>query len=272
MQITKIHAAGSDYLLCEDTGIADGASARRLLDRRTGVGADGLLILGNLESGVTNVRLFLKDGKETAADAGALIAAAKYLHDTDRAKCRAAIRSGGEVYSVRLSILRGRVLCAWLALPQIIPKPMEQLKFYHGIRGEVLRACLAHPRISLYTLCGEHAVFLLESCASLRALQIQSVCRRLEEVLFWDESIDLHFAALAGDNMLAMRSWRCRVGEVVASGEGAALSVYTATAAELCDASRVMVKCPGGSFCVELFDKEASLCAKCETIFVGEAV
>ncbi|MBQ5389946.1 MAG: hypothetical protein IIU58_03470 [Clostridia bacterium] len=272
MQITKIHAAGSDYLLCPDAGAPEKTLAPRLLDRRTGIGADGLLWF---EPGAgTDIRLHmvLPNGREEMPDAAALIAAAKYLYDGDPKKSTTLIGCGERAYSVRLSVLRGRVLCAWLAMPPIVPRPMEQLKYYHGVRGEVLRACLAHPRISIYELGGAHAVFLLESCAALRALQLQSVCRRLEEVLFWGEAIDLHFAAIAGDNLLSMRSWRCRVGELAASGEGAVLGAYAATAAELCDAPRIMVKCVSGSFCVELCGKEASLCAKCETIFVGEAV
>lgn len=272
MQITKIHAAGSDYLLCEETVGADGALAQRLLDRHAGIGADGLLLLSEGQGADIRLRQLLPDGSEGHPDAAALIAAAKYLYDGDHTKCRATIGTDGQTYSVRISVLRGRVLCAWLTMPPIVPKPMEQLKYYHGIRGEVLRACLTHPRISIYDLSGAHAVFLLESCAALRALQLQSVCRRLEEVLFWGESIDLHFAAIAGDNALAMRSWRCRAGEMGASGEGAVLCAYAAAAAELCDAPRVMVKCLGGSFCVELCGTEASLCAKCETIFIGEAV
>ena len=272
MQITKMHAAGSDYLLCGDGGAVEGEIAKKLLDRRMGIGADGLLWLEKEAKSDAHLHMLLPNGRVGEPDAAALIAAAKYLYDADHKKSSVRIACQSGTYPIRLSVLRGRVLCAWLTMPPILPKPMEQLKYYHGVRGEVLRACLVHPRISLYTLRGEHAVFLLESCAALRALQLQSVCRRLEEVLFWGESIDLHFAAIAGDNALALRSWRCRVGELSASGEGAVLGAYAATAAELCDAPRILAKYQTGNFCVELCGKEASLCAKCETIFVGEAV
>lgn len=271
MQITKIHTAGSDYLLTREPVASPGAFAKRLLDRRTGVGADGLLLLSSAEGADATARLYLPDGSETAPSATALIAAARAVYDETRV-ARVCLSVGTETHTVRMSVLGGRVLCAWLVMPSIRPRPMEQLKYYHGIRGEVLRACLPHPRVSLYTLCGEHAVFLIESPAALRSLALADVCTRLSEVLFWGEKLDLHFCALAGDNALALRSWRCGIGEIAASGEGAVLSVYAATESELCDAPRVMVKTLGGSFCVELFDKEASLCAKCEMVFVGEAV
>lgn len=272
MEITKIHTAGSDYLLCNATNSVNGSDAHRLLDRRTGIGADGLLLLSAAEGVDAEIRLLLPDGSEGEFCAAALIASAKYLHDKSADKKRVLIGFGGKTYAVRLSVLRGRVLCAWLTMPPISPKPMEQLKYYHGIRGEVLRACVPNPRVSIYELCGTHAVFLLDSCAILRTLHLQSVCKKLEEVLFFREKIDLHFAAICGDNALAMRSFRCQAGEMTASGEGAVLCTYAATESNLCDSPRVMVKCLGGSFCVELFDREASLCAKCETIFIGEAV
>ncbi len=271
LQITKIHTAGSDYLLTEEDVHAPNVFAKRLLDRRTGVGADGLLFLGTAAEADASVRLYLPDGSEAMPGATALIAAARAVYDRTRA-ARVSLWAGEELRTVRMSVLGGRVLCAWLSMPSIRPRPMEQLKYYHGIRGEVLRACLPRPRVSLYALGGEHAVFLIESPAVLRTLALADVCTRLSEVLFWGEKLDLHFCALSGENALVMRSWRCGIGEIAASGEGAVLSAYAATEAELCDKPRVMAKALGGSFCVELFDKEASLCAKCEMVFVGEAV
>lgn len=268
MKLTKIHTAGSDYLICTEPCQDSSALAMQLLNRRVGIGADGLIML----SEERRVELFLPDGKEGLFSSTALIAAAKYIYDTHGGESRVNLSFKDAVYSVRLSTMRGRVLCAWLDMPRIIPRPMEQLKYYHGIRGEVLRACIVHPKVSVYELCGDHAVFFMESCAALRALNIQSVCRRLEEVLFYGENIDLHFMAVAGDNALALRSWRCRIGEMSALGEGAVLSAYAATEYEIVDSHRIMVKSLNGSFCVELYGNEASLCAKCETVFVGEAV
>lgn len=270
MRITKIHTAGSDYLICRETEALSGAEiSQRLLDRRCGIGADGLVFIDSAGE-MPRLRLFLPDGSEAKSSATALVAAAKFLYDEDSSRRHSRLRLGEVDYTVRLSVLGGRVLCGWLDLPPIRPKPMEQLKYYHGIRGEVLRACMAHPRVSLYSLCGEHAVFLLESPRALRGLAMRDVCTRLSEVLFYDESIDLHFSALSGDNALSMRSWRCGVGEVTASGEGAALCAYAASESEWTDGARTIVRSLGGSFCVELDGHSASLCAKCETVFVGE--
>ncbi len=270
MKFTKIHTAGSDYLICAESVGEMGDFAKRLLDRRVGIGADGFIAVSLGDKCDAEIRLVLSNGEESFYGSTAVIATAKFLYDNVSKKKRFNIYFGGIEYTVRLSVMGGRVLCAWIDMPPLIPKPMEQIKYYHGIRGEVLRACIAHPRVSVYELCTSHAVFMLESCAALRSLNMQSVCHRLEEVLFYGESMDLHFAAISGDNALSMRSWRCRVGEIGAIGEGAVLCAYAAAEYELVDMPRVMVKTPCGSFCVELAGNRASLCAKCETVFCGE--
>ena len=182
------------------------------------------------------------------------------------------MRLGGVEYTVRLSVLGGRVTCGWLDLPPIKPRPMEQLKYYHGIRGEVLRSCIKNPRLSLYSLSGEHAVFMLESAYAVRSLALSDVCKRLCEVLFFGEKIDLHFAGISGENSITLRSWRSPKTELVSSGIGAVLASYAAREIGLADGERIMVKTLGGSYCTELDGYSPSLCAKCETVFYGEAM
>ena len=75
MQIIKLHTAGSDYLLTRERVAEPTVFASHLLDRRTGVGADGLLLLSSAEEADATVRMFLADGREITPTATALIAA-----------------------------------------------------------------------------------------------------------------------------------------------------------------------------------------------------
>ena len=272
MQITKIHTTGSDFIICNGVQNTEKEVAKRLLDRKRGLGADGLITVKETAENEFEMQIFSPDGIEQRVNSSSLIAVAKFIYDSDKSKKESLIKCGEDALAVRLSVLRERVLCGWVDLPKIKPRPMEQLKYYHGIRGEILRGCLSHPRVSLYSLLGEHAVFMLESPSAVKKLEIRDVCTRLSEVLFYGEKIDLHFAALSGENSLVMRSWRCRHGEIISSGEGAALSAYAAVCGELIESERVIVKTLGGSFCIELDGQNASLCAKCETVFYGEAI
>lgn len=270
MQFVKVHTAGSDFVVCAAADVRDAHDSARLLDRRCGIGGEGLLAVGDVSDGLAAARLILPDGSEGEGCATAAMTAARALFA--RSKCRARVRIdlGGIVYPVQLTTLGDRVLCIWVELPPLLPRPLDGLKYNYGIRGEVLRACLVRPRLSICDLGGTHAVFLLESAAALRALHIADVCRRLAEVLFFGERIRMHFVAVSGDNALSVRSWQPTPGELAACGEGAAAAAYTARVAGLCDSDRIPVRMRGGSFCAELRGTAISLCAKSEVVFAGE--
>ena len=66
--LSKHHGLGNDFLVCDVAGADPGAEwsevARRLCHRRTGVGADGLLLLGIEGPHRLTMRLFNADGSE----------------------------------------------------------------------------------------------------------------------------------------------------------------------------------------------------------------
>ena len=64
MQFVKIHTAGSDYVVCDAAAVRDARVCARLLDRHTGVGGEGLLLVGAPTDADTPVRLILPDGSE----------------------------------------------------------------------------------------------------------------------------------------------------------------------------------------------------------------
>lgn len=66
--LSKHHGLGNDFLVCDVSGADPGAEwpevARHLCHRRTGVGADGLLLLGIEGPRLLTMRLFNADGSE----------------------------------------------------------------------------------------------------------------------------------------------------------------------------------------------------------------
>ncbi len=268
MQFTKIHVAGSDYLMTSEDVTPEKAFIQKLLDRRAGVGGEGFCVVCPNGEDEAALRLYLPDGRCGASSVCAAVAASKFLFDRGMGS-RIRILLETCAYPISLTVMGNRVLCAWATMPAFEKREMEEQKYCYGTRGETVRECLGHPRIGIYDLVGAHAVFLLDSCAALRALDLERVCRRFNEVLFFGERIDLHFAAVAGDNALALRSWTPGVGESFASGEGAALVSAAAGEAALTDGTRIMVRCPGGSFCVDRCARQTAVCVKCERVFAG---
>ena len=96
MRFTKLHALGNDFLVVDPREGLDpaaaGGLARRICDRHTGVGADGLLLVSAAKEGPPEAgfRVFNADGSEAEISGNGLRCAAAYLFAAGRA-------SGGRV-------------------------------------------------------------------------------------------------------------------------------------------------------------------------------
>jgi diaminopimelate epimerase len=78
----KAHALGNDFLLVEEAelGTRDpGLLAKSFCDRRTGVGADGLVVLGRSVAADASFRIYNADGSEAALSGNGLRCAAAWL-------------------------------------------------------------------------------------------------------------------------------------------------------------------------------------------------
>ena len=86
MKFTKIHSLGNDFLIVEEgkiRGLEDiPALARKICERHTGVGADGLLVIRTMDksAGQVHFRVFNADGTEAEISGNGLRCAAAFLH------------------------------------------------------------------------------------------------------------------------------------------------------------------------------------------------
>jgi len=85
VRFEKWQALGNDYLVVEEP--VDGALVRELCDRHTGVGADGVLVLGPPDAPgfVARLRIFNPDGSEAELSGNGARQALMYLHRHGRA-------------------------------------------------------------------------------------------------------------------------------------------------------------------------------------------
>jgi diaminopimelate epimerase len=86
MEFAKVHSLGNDFLVVRREAFADenlAGLAVKILDRHTGPGADGLLIIDVKEPAEARVgfRIFNADGSEAEISGNGLRCAAAYLHD-----------------------------------------------------------------------------------------------------------------------------------------------------------------------------------------------
>lgn len=82
LTFVKAHALGNDFLLfecAEVEGCEPGELALRACDRHTGIGADGIVILGPASPAETRFRIYNSDGSEAGLSGNALRCAAAWV-------------------------------------------------------------------------------------------------------------------------------------------------------------------------------------------------
>ncbi|MDO4934267.1 MAG: diaminopimelate epimerase, partial [Prevotella sp.] len=107
---TKMHGAGNDYIYVDTSlyTVPDpSAAARTWSDRHTGIGSDGLVLIGRstIPEADYTMRIFNADGSEAMMCGNASRCIGKYLHDrglTDRTEIRLLTLSG--VRTLRLHL------------------------------------------------------------------------------------------------------------------------------------------------------------------------
>src|SRR3990172_5196683 len=114
MRFTKMHGAGNDYVYvdCFAEPVPDNIPelARRMSDRRFGVGSDGLILICPSERADAEMRMFNADGSPGEMCGNGIRCVAKYLYDHGiRRRKTLQIESAGRVLSLEVATAHGVV-------------------------------------------------------------------------------------------------------------------------------------------------------------------
>ena len=89
LRFFKMQGCGNDYVFidCRSQTVDEPAGlARRISDRHTGIGSDGLVLLSPAEGADLAMRIFNADGSEAEMCGNAIRCAARYAWDSDWAR------------------------------------------------------------------------------------------------------------------------------------------------------------------------------------------
>jgi len=219
--LSKHHGLGNDFLVID--GDVDPAMARALCDRRTGIGADGLIGYRGLRMTLLNA-----DGSRAEMSGNGIRCLAQVLAagrdvtldiETDAGIRRVDVRQTGAA-TVDVRVGMGAVSAA--------PVPEIEL----GAAKDVVGAAVGNP----------HLVALYPDRAALDAAA--------DGFAMTDRNVEFVLAG-PGDDALTMRVVERGVGETQACGTGACAAAWAAHRWGLVG-ERVTVHMPGGSAVVEL--------------------
>jgi diaminopimelate epimerase len=248
-QLAKLHATGNDFLVTTTPVTAGEAVA--LCDRFTGIGADGVLVLGPGGEGAdATMTLTNADGSiaEMSGNGARCLAWVARRHGMGTPE-RLVVDTGGGRRTLDLTVdARGDVVHAVCdmgaltfdppSIPLDAPDAADVAAEIDGVRVLGHAAGIGNP----------HWVLTVDDPD---ALDLARLGPGLEHDGRFPNRVNVEFVSVSGPDRLRMRVWERGVGETQSCGTGACAAAGVAHELGLVGA-RVCVQVPGGDLDVEL--------------------
>jgi len=253
MKFTKMHGLGNDYVYVDlfTERVEDPRSlARRISDRHTGVGADGLILIG--PSGIADLRMemYNADGSRGEMCGNGIRCVARYAVDHGRAagptlrietdcgvKAAECLVDGDGLRLVRIDM--GRPDLAARAIPTTIPA--------ERVINHPLRIAGATHLVTCVSMGNPHAVVFTEE---LDSVGLEAIGPAFEHAQQFPRGINVHFVQINSRAEVTMKTWERGSGVTRACGTGAC-AVCVAGAVTGRTDRRITAQLPGGRLFIE---------------------
>jgi diaminopimelate epimerase len=253
----KMNGLGNDFVVIDARGKAlaiDGETARRITDRKRGVGCDQLILLEDSTRGDVFMRILNNDGGEVEACGNAARCVGRLIMDeSGHASARietcvdlleAAEADGSEGGNLRsVTVDMGRPRLSWRDIPlseaaedtNAVPIDLSHLEA--GLPSTFAAVNVGNP----------HAIFWVKD---VNAHAIERVGPLIEHHPLFPERVNVSFVSIAAPDHLVQRVWERGAGLTLACGTGACAAAVAAMRAGLAE-KRCRVSLPGGDLVIE---------------------
>lgn len=233
IKFTKMHGAGNDYIYV-DTLLYNvpnpEAAAVKWSDRHTGIGSDGLVLIGKapIPEADYTMRIFNADGSEAMMCGNASRCIGKYLHDkhlTDKTEIRLLTLSGIKVLRLHLAA-DGTTESVTVDMLDPVLSNTAQLATADGSMtdGEV-EVCGLTLRGTFVSMGNPHFVIFTDDINGIDVARLGSA---LEHHPLFPERCNIEFAEVLGDGRIRTRVWERGSGITMACGTGACATAVAA--------------------------------------------
>ena len=254
LSFVKMRGTGNDYLYfdCFEQVVESPESvAVRLSNRRSGVGADGIVLILPSKRADARMRMFNADGTESTVAGNALRCVCKYLYETGRVrKEEMRIETGSGVKAAKLFIREDQVFSVLVDMGRPAFAPADVPVKLDGEKVMNRRVYLAGQmrEISCVSMGNPHVVMFVDD---VNAVNLQQIGPAIEQDALFPARVNVSFAQILDGNSIVMRVWERGIGETAACGTGACAVAVAAVENGLCkrDAD-IDVALPGGTLVV----------------------
>jgi len=260
MHFTKMHGIGNDYVyvdcLTNPPARNPAELAKKISDRHTGVGSDGLILICKSEQADARMRMFNADGSEAQMCGNGIRCVAKYVYDHGLVrKPRLTIETGRGVLTLDLETKNGKVEQVTVNMGRPI---LEADKIPTSLEGNppvnvplVLLDAPPFPPISLATqqlrvtcvsMGNPHCVSFVDEITDL---MVGYIAPQIEKHPAFPERVNVHFVQVHSAEEVTMRTWERGSGVTLACGTGAC-AVCVAGVLSRRTGRKLLAHLPGG--------------------------
>jgi len=240
MRFTKMHGLGNDYIYvnCFEEKIKNPAKLARIVsDRHTGIGGDGLILIGRSKTADVRMRIFNADGSEAEMCGNGIRCVAKYAYEHKLAEAAGpfsipgsqqpccpvslSIETGNGVLTVGLitdsddkvkkaCVNMGQPLLSANDIPVKLPvkEVIEQPMLFQSRAFVMTCVSMGNP----------HAVFFRNNVSLIELEKFGPV---IEKHSIFPNRTNVHFVKVNKPAEFTMRTWERGSGITLACGSGA---------------------------------------------------
>lgn len=237
----------------------------------TGIGSDGLVLIGSSDKADFSMRIFNNDGSEAMMCGNASRCIGKYLYDkhlTEKKTVTLETLSGIKVLQLHVSDKTNCVESVTVDMDKPILSNPEQLATEGGKMQEAPINTRDHQYKGTFVCIGNpHCVIFVDD---INKIDIAAEGVQLEHHPLFPQRCNIEFAQVLENGKIRMRVWERGSGITMACGTGACA---TATAASLTGRSgqRSTIIMDGGSLDIEWRDDQhIYMTGPAETVFEGQ--
>ncbi len=236
ISFVKAHACGNDFLVMEES-VANGRHAdwaRKLCQRNTSVGADGIEFLERCSDGSLSLRLFNADGSEAELSGNGTRCVAAWLAFSEgRTEAVFATHGGPRICRVKRSDGTHFEIESEMGVPQILPRTLA-LPGVGNVEG--VEVNIGNPHF---------VVFVEDSDFGAHGLSWQELGKMICFSPIFPKGTNVEFVRVHTADRIEIRIFERGVGPTTSSGTGTCASATAAIATKGLS-RKLTVDAPGG--------------------------
>ena len=233
----KMHGLGNDFAIFDARGAPlamDGARARALADRRTGIGCDQLIVIEPSTIADLRMRIWNSDGSEVGACGNASRCVALLAGGTTRIETAGGVIEGSALDGAA-EVDMGAPRFGWDEIPLAYPMDTAEMPVGWDYLQKPAGLNVGNP----------HVVFFVDDA---HAVDLERLGPIIEEDPLFPERVNVNVATVEG-GAIRLRVWERGAGLTLACGTGACATAVAAIRRRLV-AETVEVLLPGGALTI----------------------